>query len=77
MKAVCAWCGIGMGEKEPLGDKSPTHGMCESCHQKSNNEIPCSACGARDWWYLKSPWAGKLGVWRCGRCSPDPNKEGS
>lgn len=31
MKIVCAWCGKTTGEKEPLEDKSVTHGICEKC----------------------------------------------
>jgi len=34
MKRVCAWCGKDMGEREPLEDKSITHGMCEDCYKK-------------------------------------------
>ena len=34
MKVVCAWCGKDMREKEPLEDKSITHGMCEECYEK-------------------------------------------
>ena len=75
MRSVCAWCGKDLGEKEPLGDKSTTHGMCKSCYQKMENGIPCSICGAREWWYLKPKEAGKPGVWNCGRCHPDPNKD--
>jgi hypothetical protein len=32
MIIVCAWCKRTYGEKEPLDDKSTTHGMCEECH---------------------------------------------
>lgn len=77
MKRVCAWCGKDMGRTEPLEDLSTTHGICESCRQKMANEMPCSVCGACDWWYLKSTEAGKPGVWNCGKCHPDPNRERS
>jgi hypothetical protein len=31
MKAICAWCGKELGEREPIEDESLTHGMCEAC----------------------------------------------
>ena len=34
MKRVCAWCGKDMGEKEPIEDSSITHGICEVCTKK-------------------------------------------
>jgi len=34
MKIVCAWCNKDMGQKEPLSDKSTTHGMCKECFKK-------------------------------------------
>lgn len=37
MFRVCAWCGKDMGEKEPLEDKSVTHGMCEKCLKEVTN----------------------------------------
>lgn len=74
MKRICAWCGKDMGKVEPYEDKASTHGMCEACRQKMENEIPHYTCGARDWWYLKNREAGKPGAWRCGKCHPDPNK---
>ena len=33
MKRVCAWCGLDIGEKEPLEDKSITHSICEKCEE--------------------------------------------
>lgn len=30
----CSWCGKKMGEKEPLGDKRVTHGICEKCKKE-------------------------------------------
>ena len=33
MKIQCAWCGADLGEKEPLGDTSITHGMCSRCRE--------------------------------------------
>jgi hypothetical protein len=34
MRAVCAWCGKDMGEREPLEDKSLTHGICRPCQER-------------------------------------------
>ena len=34
MKVVCAWCKKDLGEKEPLKDKSITHGICPECEAK-------------------------------------------
>ena len=31
MNIVCAWCNTQMGEREPLDDKSETHGICKPC----------------------------------------------
>lgn len=31
MKTICAWCGEKIGEKEPLGDRRVTHGVCPVC----------------------------------------------
>jgi len=31
MIRVCGWCGKELGEKEPLEDRSITHGMCDEC----------------------------------------------
>lgn len=31
MILMCAWCGEVLGEKEPLDDKSLTHGICKPC----------------------------------------------
>ena len=33
MTRVCSWCGIPMGEKEPLEDTRITHGICGACGQ--------------------------------------------
>ena len=34
MIRVCAWCGKAMGEREPMEDKSITHGICPECYEK-------------------------------------------
>ena len=34
MIVKCAWCGKTIGEKEPLEDKSVTHGICPECVKK-------------------------------------------
>ena len=31
MKVICAWCYKKMGEKAPLDNKDPTHGICKDC----------------------------------------------
>lgn len=31
MILICAWCKAVQGEKEPLEDKSETHGICKTC----------------------------------------------
>ena len=31
MVRICMYCHKILGEKEPLDDKSETHGMCDSC----------------------------------------------
>jgi len=31
---LCAWCGKNLGEKEPLEDKSITHGICKECKKQ-------------------------------------------
>lgn len=76
MKRICAWCGKDMGKVESIDDEGSTHGICETCRQKMENEIPCSICKAYDWWYLKAVEEGRPGVWRCGHCHPNPNKNG-
>lgn len=30
----CAWCGVNMGEKEPMEDKRTSHGICKDCVEK-------------------------------------------
>jgi hypothetical protein len=34
MIRVCMFCDIVFGEKEPLHDKTPTHGICIPCFEK-------------------------------------------
>lgn len=34
MKVFCSWCQSSMGEKEPLDNKTTSHGMCPSCEVK-------------------------------------------
>jgi len=31
MIRICAWCDKKMGEKEPMEDRSETHGICDEC----------------------------------------------
>ena len=31
MRRVCAWCQKDLGEKEPLDNKTLTHGLCKEC----------------------------------------------
>lgn len=34
MVRTCSWCGKHIGEKEPLEDKTETHGICDKCAQE-------------------------------------------
>jgi signal transduction histidine kinase/ActR/RegA family two-component response regulator len=34
MKRRCAWCGMDLGSKEPLGDGDITHGVCLPCSEQ-------------------------------------------
>lgn len=34
MLVICAWCGEPMGVKEPMEDKSTTHGICAECAKR-------------------------------------------
>jgi len=38
MRVICSWCRKSIREKEPLGDKSVSHGICEECSKKIKNE---------------------------------------
>jgi len=38
MIRMCAWCKQVFGEKEPLEDKSETHGMCDACYSVWQND---------------------------------------
>ena len=31
---VCAWCGMGLGEKEPREDQTVSHGICDDCRER-------------------------------------------
>jgi hypothetical protein len=42
MKVRCAWCGLDMGEKEPLEDQKVSHSMCEKCQQDTLAEYNAS-----------------------------------
>lgn len=39
MEISCAWCKRHMGEKEPLEDRSVTHGICPPCGDESMAEM--------------------------------------
>ena len=39
MKIVCAWCNKNLEEKEPVDDKSISHGICDSCKKKVEQEL--------------------------------------
>ena len=39
MIRICCRCKIVMGEKEPLDDKSETHGLCDECLLLTMHEI--------------------------------------
>jgi|GEM_PF-2450933 len=34
MIRVCMFCDTVFGEKEPLHDRRPTHGICDSCFEE-------------------------------------------
>lgn len=34
MTILCAWCGLNMGQKEPVQDRRVSHGMCPECEEK-------------------------------------------
>jgi hypothetical protein len=34
MIRVCMFCDTVLGEKEPLHDKTPTHGICDHCFKE-------------------------------------------
>ncbi len=38
MKQVCIGCGMVCGEKDPVGDWSYTHKICQSCREKIKKE---------------------------------------
>ena len=38
MVRKCTWCSEIFGEKEPLEDKSITHGICEMCALQQTNK---------------------------------------
>src|SRR6201993_1409189 len=39
MRIICSWCGKFIREREPLGDKSISHSICEGCYKKVGYEI--------------------------------------
>lgn len=39
MIRICSYCARILGEKEPLEDKSETHGICEECEEKENKKL--------------------------------------
>lgn len=38
MIVICAWCRETLGEKQPLEDKSVSHGICKACEQVENKK---------------------------------------
>jgi hypothetical protein len=34
MIRICMFCGMVFGEKEPLYDRTPTHGICDPCFEE-------------------------------------------
>lgn len=34
MFIFCSWCAKAMGEKEPLNDRTITHGVCSLCQEE-------------------------------------------
>ena len=39
MRIICAWCKKFLREKEPLYDKSISHGICEKCYIEVREQI--------------------------------------
>lgn len=39
MQIICSWCGKSIKEKEPLGNESISHSICEECYKKVGYEI--------------------------------------
>jgi hypothetical protein len=39
MQIICSWCGKSIKEREPLGDKSISHSICEECYKKVGYEV--------------------------------------
>ena len=39
MRIICAWCKEFLREKEPLYDKSISHGICEKCYIEVREQI--------------------------------------
>lgn len=43
MKIICSWCKKDLGEKEPLGDSTISHGICDDCYleilREANAEV--------------------------------------
>lgn len=35
MIVICAWCGDFLREKEPLEDRTVSHGICPGCSEKA------------------------------------------
>lgn len=35
----CSWCGVNMGEKEPIKDLTVTHGICVPCIEKLKDQM--------------------------------------
>ena len=48
-KAICAWCGKDLGNREWLKDGDITHGMCKDCHVKVRNDILKSKSKTEAW----------------------------
>lgn len=48
MRVICAWCGEFQGEKEPLKDKSETHGICKKCYRKEVVKMLIEKCSIFD-----------------------------
>ena len=48
MIRVCYRCKIVFGEKEPLEDRSETHGLCDECFVLEMNDIEAALKRMRD-----------------------------
>jgi hypothetical protein len=44
LRVYCAWCGAFKGEKEPLENKTETHGICQKCYRREVRDMLAGKC---------------------------------